>query len=153
MFGTLANKKILVLGFAFKANTNDTRESAAIQICKDLLEEGAELYIHDPKVSFQQVEIDLGIKQKIINDKNKIDPKTISEGNWFFVNNHLKAFENVDAVIILTEWKIYKEIDWNEVAIKMRKPGWVFDARSITEKDTLREAGLNVWRLGDGVLY
>ena len=50
LFGTLANKKILILGFAFKANTNDTRESAAIQICKDLLEEGADLYIHDPKV-------------------------------------------------------------------------------------------------------
>ena len=151
LFGTLANKKILILGFAFKANTNDTRESAAIQICKDLLEEGADLYIHDPKVSFKQIEIDLGIKQKIPGDENKINSHSICEGNWFFVNNHLDAFDNVDAIIILTEWDIYKEIDWNNISKKMRKPGWVFDARSITKKETIRAAGLNVWRLGDGV--
>ena len=151
LFGTLSTKKIGVLGFAFKANTNDTRESAAIQICKDLLEEGADLYIHDPKVSFKQIEIDLGIKQKIPGDENKINSHSICEGNWFFVNNHLDAFDNVDAIIILTEWDIYKEIDWNTISKKMRKPGWVFDARSITKKETIRAAGLNVWRLGDGV--
>ena len=124
-------QKILVLGFAFKANTNDTRE-CAIQICKDLLEEGAELYIHDPKVSFQQIEIDLGI-QKLLMMKIKLTQKLFLKAIGF-VDDHLKAFENADAVIILTEWEIYKEIDWNEVAIKMRKPGWVFDSRSITEK-------------------
>ena len=59
LFGTLSNKKIIILGFAFKANTNDTRESAAIQICRDLLEEGAFLIIHDPKVYQNQIEIDL----------------------------------------------------------------------------------------------
>ena len=151
LFGTLANKKILILGFAFKANTNDTRESAAIQICKDLLEEGADLYIHDPKVSCNQIEIDLGFKQKIQDDENNIKSKTISEGNWFFVTNHIDAFDNVDAVIILTEWSIYKEIDWNNMSKKMRRPGWVFDARSITEKETIKKAGLKLWRLGDGL--
>ena len=60
-FGTLSRKKISVLGFAFKANTNDTRESAAIQICKNLIDEGAHLIIHDPKVDAYQIEIDLGI--------------------------------------------------------------------------------------------
>ena len=55
LFGTLSGKKIAVLGFAFKSNTNDTRESAAIQICKDLLDEGAELFIHDPKVNAKQI--------------------------------------------------------------------------------------------------
>ena len=64
----------------------------------------------------------------------------------------MDAFDNVDAVIILTEWEIYKEIDWKSIANKMRKPGWVFDARSITEKESIREAGLNVWRLGDGIM-
>ena len=152
LFGTLANKKILILGFAFKANTNDTRESAAIQICKDLLEEGADLYIHDPKVSCNQIEIDLGIKQKIQGDENKLNPKNISEGNWISVNNHMDAFENVDAAIILTEWSIYKEIAWKNIANKMRRPGWVFDARSITDKETIKKAGLNLWRLGDGLI-
>ena len=153
LFGTLANKKILILGFAFKANTNDTRESAAIQICKDLLEEGADIYIHDPKVSCNQIEIDLGIKQtKIQDDENKIKSKTNSEGNWFFVTNHIDAFDNVDAAIILTEWSIYKKIDWINMANKMRRPGWVFDARSITEKETIKKAGLKLWRLGDGLV-
>ena len=59
LFGTLSDKRILILGFAFKANTNDTRESASIKICKDLLDEGAFLMIHDPKVSKRQIEIDL----------------------------------------------------------------------------------------------
>ena len=54
-------------------------------------------------------------------------------------------------MIILTEWNIYKEIDWKNISKKMRKPGWVFDARSITEKTIIREAGLNLWRLGDGL--
>ena len=62
LFGTLSNKKIIILGFAFKANTNDTRESAAITICKNLLNEGASLVIHDPKVSACQIENDLNIK-------------------------------------------------------------------------------------------
>ena len=61
LFGTISEKKISILGFAFKANTNDTRESAAIQICKDLIEEGAELIIHDPKVDPNQIAIDLGL--------------------------------------------------------------------------------------------
>ena len=72
LFGTLSNKKIIILGFAFKANTNDTRESAAIQICKDLLEEGAYLVIHDPKVSQNQIESDL---KKAVFQTNKIEDK------------------------------------------------------------------------------
>ena len=59
LFGTLSGKKIAVLGFAFKSNTNDTRESAAIKICEDLLNEGAQLFIHDPKGESDQISIDL----------------------------------------------------------------------------------------------
>ena len=58
LFGSVSGKKIVILGFAFKANTNDTRESPAIQICKSLLEEGANLRIHDPKVSKKQIATD-----------------------------------------------------------------------------------------------
>ena len=63
LFGTVSGKKICILGFAFKANTNDTRESAAINICNDLIEEGAVLFIHDPKVDPQQIEKDLNRKE------------------------------------------------------------------------------------------
>ena len=65
LFGTITQKKITVLGFAFKANTNDTRESAAITICKDLLEEGANITIHDPKVTAQQISNDLGQEEGV----------------------------------------------------------------------------------------
>ena len=110
MFGTLTNKKIVILGFSFKANTNDTRESAAIQICKNLLDEEAYLVIHDPKVSFEQIEIDLE-KKVFHNDftnKNKLNiPKG---GNWEFAKNLNGIFEDADAAIILTEWDIYKKI-------------------------------------------
>ena len=64
LFGTISSKKIAILGFAFKANTNDTRESAAITICKDLIDEGAILSIHDPKVNPTQIAKDLGIDDK-----------------------------------------------------------------------------------------
>ena len=63
LFGSVADKKIGILGFSFKANTNDTSESAAINFCNDLLEEGAVLFIHDPKVDPKQIEIDLGKKE------------------------------------------------------------------------------------------
>ena len=72
LYGTIKGKKIVVLGFAFKANTNDTRESAAIKICKDLIDEGANLIIHDPKVNPRQIENDLQIKQisEVNNEKD-----------------------------------------------------------------------------------
>ena len=76
LFGTLAEKKIVILGFAFKADTNDTRESAAITICKDLIDEGAQLIIHDPKVLPEQIESDLQIKQT--NEKNSKNELTRS---------------------------------------------------------------------------
>ena len=81
MFGTLSNKKIVVLGFAFKSNTNDTRESAAIQICKDLLDEGAYLKIHDPKVDPKQIEIDLNSAPEQLSEVNIGN----TEGKWMSV--------------------------------------------------------------------
>ena len=102
LFGTITGKKICILGFAFKAETNDTRESAAIKICKDLLEEGAILKIHDPKVDRKQIERDLDIGEKV-NIKNEETENL--DGNWFFVNNIESATEGSDAVLVLTEWE------------------------------------------------
>tara|TARA_B100000886_G_scaffold339209_1_gene303977 strand:+ start:2252 stop:3682 length:1431 start_codon:yes stop_codon:yes gene_type:complete len=147
LFGTITGKKICILGFAFKAETNDTRESAAIKICKDLIEEGAILKIHDPKVDRKQIERDLDICETV-EIKNK-DPKNF-EGNWYFVNNIESATEGSDAVLVLTEWKEYTKINWEIVSKKMRKPAWVFDARSILIKDEVKKTDLNLWRIGDG---
>ncbi len=151
LFGNLSNKKIGILGFAFKANTNDTRESAAIQICKDLLEEGATLFIHDPKVDPKQIAIDLGIQpQKINNIKDY--SKNYSEENGWISSDLDNLFIGADAVVIMTEWDEYSKIDWENISKSMRSPAWVFDSRSVTNPSKVSRAGLNLWRIGDGTL-
>ncbi len=149
LFRTISEKKIIILGFAFKANTNDTRESAAISICKDLINEGAQLIIHDPKVNPLQIEDDLQIKQfSDPQNKNK-EYQNNNIGNWRFSKN-LDIFDNAHAVLVLTEWDEYKNIRWDHVSKKMVKPAWVFDARSIVNADLVKKSGLHMWTLGDG---
>ena len=149
LFGTITGKKIVVLGFSFKANTNDTRESAAIQICKDLIDEGAEIWIHDPKVSELQIAKDLKMEPTKDKEETK-DHKLLSKtGKWKFCNN-LNIFDGAHAVLMLTEWEEYKNIDWENISKKMVNPAWVFDARSITEPNKVEKANLNLWRVGDG---
>ena len=136
LFGTVTAKRIAVLGFAFKADTNDTREAPAIRICQDLLEEGAELAIYDPKVPASQMADDLG--------------RVGAESVWHAVGSPLEATAGADAVLILTEWASFAELDWQQLAAPMRKPAWLFDARSIVDLPAARAAGLNVWRVGVG---
>ncbi len=151
LFGTVSDKKISILGFAFKANTNDTRESASIKICKDLLVEGANLSIHDPKVDSDQIAKDLEIKEKKSSTGKEIISRNDQEGNWTFSNEIYDSIYNADAVLVLTEWEDYTEINWERVSKIMRKPAWVFDARSIIEPSKIVETGLNLWRIGDGL--
>ena len=146
LFGTVSGKKICILGFAFKADTNDTRESAAISICKDLLNEGAYLQIHDPKVSSLQIEKDLGIPP-LENDSYE---KNNEIGCWNFTTNINRAIDGTDAVVVITEWEEYSFLNWNDLSQKMRNPAWVFDARSILVPSKVIDSGLNLWRIGDG---
>ena len=147
LFGTISGKKIVILGFAFKANTNDTRESAAIQICKDLLEEGADLIIQDPIVDECQIKLDL----KISDNNQKTDLQFAN--SWSFtnkLNNINDIFKDAHAVVILTEWGEYSDIDWLNIAKIMKKPGWVFDTRLIVNTQKVLEANLKLWKIGDG---
>ena len=150
LFGTVTGKKIYVLGFAFKANTNDTRESSAITICKDLLEEGAILLIHDQKVKPFQIANDLGIEENqkinLLNEDNNFS----FEGQWCFSGEIENGFSRADAVVVLTEWDEYSKINWQEMSKKMRTPAWIFDARSIIDPNEVKKANLNFWRIGDG---
>ena len=152
LFGSVANKKLVVLGFAFKANTNDTRESAAIIICKNLLNEGANLLIHDPKVNASQIKNDLNInpKKSVENSNSSLNEKS---GNWEFSKtiHNIELFKDAYAVIILTEWEDFKKLNWTDIAKKMVAPAWVFDSRSIVNIDEVRDAGLSLWRIGDGL--
>ncbi len=152
LFGTITGKKIIICGFSFKANTNDTRESAAIQICKELINEGASLVIHDPKVKQKQISIDLGMDSVNKNNLNSKRDIATNRGNWqyweYFEDN--KIFKDAHAVLILTEWEEYININWNDVAEHMVKPSWIFDSRSIVNPDQVKNAGLNLWTIGDG---
>ncbi len=151
LFGTLAGKKIVILGFAFKANTNDTRESAAIQICKDLINEGAYLVINDPKVSPHQITNDLGMKQLSKISETESLNMYDGLGSWNYGENlDIEIFNDAYAILVLTEWPQYSSINWKEVAKKMIQPGWIFDSRSILDSEKVKNAELNFWRVGDG---
>ena len=140
LFGTVTSKKILLLGFAFKADTNDTRESPAIEISKNLLENGAHLSISDPKVTSKQIENELSLKE--------LEEDPSSNGKWNFDKDIYKAARNADAIIIVTEWKEYENLNWKEISSLMRKPAWVFDTRKILSKKDLKKLGINYWQVG-----
>ena len=153
LLGTVVGKKICILGFSFKANTNDTRESSSITICKDLIDEGAILFINDPQVSSTQIYSALEKKEnhKIKEIKEQNDFLKY-EGQWCFEENIYICSEGADAVVILTEWEEYSLIDWKEISKRMRKPSWVFDSRSIISQEEVIKANLNFWRIGDGTI-
>ena len=143
LFGTVTGKRLAVLGFAFKADTNDTREAPAIRICADLLEEGAQLAIHDPKVDTAQMARDL-------RQEGAEQLESSGIGAWGRMESIEAAVAGADAVLILTEWTQYRQLNWADLAARMRRPAWVFDARAVVNADEVREAGLNLWRVGDG---
>ena len=139
MFGTISSKTIAILGFSFKANTNDTRESPAIYICKKLIEEGAFLKIYDPKVKYSQIKKDL-----------LFDDKMISEDKWIYLDSIYETFVNADAAVFLTEWGEFESLNWHEISTKMRQPSWIFDTRSIVNMEEVKKSGLKIWQVGYG---
>ena len=142
LFGTVDGKKLAILGFAFKANTNDTRESPAIEICKNLINEGANLAIYDPKVSSDQIEKELNLSQSNYSEED------FTDGSWESQGNLECALKGSDAAIILTEWEMFEELNWAELTKLMRSPYWIFDTRNITKNNLEELEGLNLWRLG-----
>ena len=144
LFGTITAKNIAIFGFSFKSNTNDTRESPAIEICHQLMNEGANLNIYDPRVSFKQLEKDLGLNKKYNIEKEYFN------GSWKFSTDSYSAAEGTDAIVILTEWEEFKYLDWELISSKMRSPSWVFDTRSVINFEEANFNGINVWSMGRG---
>lgn len=134
MFNTVSEKKIAVLGFAFKKDTNDTRESAAADVCKDLLDEQALLSIYDPQVPEAQIRSDLGLAA----DDASI---TVCTGAY-------AATKDAHAVLILTEWDEFKAIDFKKVYDHMHLPAFLFDGRNLLDLDTLRKIGFDASGIG-----
>ena len=107
--------------------------------------------IHDPKVDPLQIEIDLGMKQFSEIENENIDNSNNNFGSWTFSKN-LNIFDNAHAVLVLTEWEDYKNIEWIHIQKKMARPSWIFDSRSIVDVDLVKKSGINLWSLGDGSL-
>jgi UDPglucose 6-dehydrogenase len=136
LFNTVSDKKIAVLGFAFKKDTNDTRESAAIYICRDLLEEQASLAIYDPKVPESAMRNDLGLSA---------DDDSIT-----VCGDAYAAAEGAHAILILTEWDEFKELDYQKIYAGMHLPAFLFDGRNILDLESLREIGFEASGIGKG---
>ena len=144
LYGTISDKKITILGFSFKSNTNDTRQSPAIKICRNLLEEGCFLSIFDPKVDASQIDKDLSYQE------NFEDNNSFSEKNWKVCDSVLTAVTDSDAIIFITDWPEFFDLDFAEIFDLMRPPSWIFDTRNIVDLNKLKKFGFNVWKLGDG---
>ena len=135
MFNTLAGKKICLFGFAFKANTGDTRESPAIFIAKKLLEEKAELVITDPKaLSNARIDLD-GVGEKIS-----------------YVQDPYEASYGCDAIAVMTEWDVYARLDFEKIYRSMTELAFIFDGRNILDHKKLFEIGFNVFPVGKPAL-
>ena len=131
MFNTLAGKSVCLWGFAFKANTGDTRESPAIFIARRLLEEQAEIVVSDPK-ALENARTDL----------------TGVEGRIRYVEDPLLAAEGCHAIALLTEWDIYRNLDFPKIFDGMAKPAFIFDGRNILDHRRCFDIGFNVYPVG-----
>jgi UDPglucose 6-dehydrogenase len=131
MFNTLAGKRICLFGFAFKADTGDTRESPAIFISKRLLEERAHLVITDPKA--------------LHNAKTDLEGV---EGAISYIEDPYEAATGCDAIAVMTEWAIYPVLDFKRIYDSMTKPAFIFDGRNILNHKRLFETGFNVFPVG-----
>ena len=134
MFNTVSQKKICILGFAFKKDTNDTRESPSITICKYLLEEQAILHIYDPKVEKEKIFKDLGIDED--------DSRVVIESDPY------QASDQAHGIAILTEWDVFKDLDYKSIYDKMKKPAFVFDGRNILDLEALEKIGFRSFGIG-----
>ena len=132
MFNTLADKKIALFGFAFKADTGDTRESPAIYVSELLAEEHAKLSIYDPKALRNA----------------KIDLAQLNNADIEYSNDPYSTAKNAHAILIMTEWNEFKDYDYKKIFESMKKPAFIFDGRNILDHQTLYTIGFNVYPLG-----
>jgi len=134
LFNTVTGKHIGILGFAFKKDTNDTRETPAISVCRDLLSEGAKVYVYDPQVSEAQIRADvLG---------SETNP------NLVVVKNALEACKGAHGVAVLTEWDEFRDLNFEKIHDEMLKPAFLFDGRNVLPHDKLRAMGFRVFAIG-----
>ncbi|MDB4584425.1 nucleotide sugar dehydrogenase [Draconibacterium sp.] len=144
LFNTVSGKKIAFLGWAFKKDTNDTRESAAIYVAYDLMSDLAEIHVYDPKVSREQIFKDLSIVASSTEEFEEIK-------NLIHIHDEpYSAMNNAHAIAILTEWDEFIDYNWKKIHSNMLKPAFVFDGRNILDKKKMNELGFRYTGIGKG---
>jgi UDPglucose 6-dehydrogenase len=141
LYNTVTDKKIVFYGWAFKKDTNDTRESAAIYVADALLDEKAHIIIYDPKVTEEQIFADLDY----LNTRSEAENRRLVT----VVNDPINASKEAHAIAILTEWDEFKNYDWSKIFTNMLKPAFVFDGRRILDKKLLKNIGFKYYRIGE----
>lgn len=133
LYNTVADKKISFLGWAFKKDTNDTRESAAIYVADDLINEQAKISVFDPKVS----------QSKMLGDLNYLETRTAEENNTALTvfDDAYDACNGAHAIAVLTEWDEFTAYNWQRIYDSMHKPAFVFDGRNILNAKELEAIG------------
>lgn len=142
LYNTVSGKKIAFLGWAFKKDTNDTRESAAIKVADSLLNEQANISVYDPKVMPERIYADLDYLNTRFSEENR----TLLS----VVKDPYEACEGAHGIAILTEWDEFVDYDWKRIYDGMKKPAFIFDGRAILDKQHLEDIGFNYYRIGSG---
>lgn len=149
MFNTVSGKKIAVLGFAFKKDTGDTRETAAIDVCHGLLGDKAQLSIYDPQVTEDQIRRDLAMNKFDWDHPQHLVPSSPTASKQISVVwDAYEATKNAHGVCILTEWDEFKNLDYGKIYENMEKPAFVFDGRNVVDAEKLRKIGFIVYSVG-----
>lgn len=145
LYNTVNGKKICYLGWAFKKDTNDTRETAAMYVASILLQDNAEIHVYDPKVNPKQIYSDLLYLTELKHhDLSESDIKA----RVIIHQDPYKAMAHAHAIAILTEWDQFKEYNWEIVYSNMLKPAFIFDGRNILDKNQLTQIGFNLYQMG-----
>ncbi|KAL3513086.1 hypothetical protein ACH5RR_025803 [Cinchona calisaya] len=149
MFNTVSGKKIAILGFAFRKDTGDTRETPAIDVCKGLLTDKAFLSICDPQVNQDQIQRDLSMNKFDWDHPIHLQPLSpTSVKQVSVVWDAYKATKDAHGLCILTEWDEFKTLDYKRIYDNMQKPAFVFDGRNVVNVEKLREIGFIVSSIG-----
>lgn len=133
LYNTVSGKKIAFLGWAFKKDTNDTRESAAIYVADALLHEQANITVFDPKVTEDTIYKDLDYLATRQPEENRKGVEV--------VNDPYEACKDAHAIAVLTEWDQFKDYDWKAIYDNMKKPAFIFDGRNLLDSNMLKEIG------------
>lgn len=140
LYNTVSGKKITFLGWAFKKDTNDTRESAAIYVADALLNEQAEIYVYDPKVSAERIYADLDYLNTRSPEENRRLVKIIKDPYG--------ACQDAHAIAVLTEWDEFKDYDWKRIYKSVVKPAFVFDGRKLLNPKQMKDVGFHYSAIG-----